>query len=674
MITEIIHKTGHVRLSRKRDGALFRAFDALGLVSKNLSNSTVFLINQVLSSYSFDEASKLYQRQGKLHDNQQKVLDFINAALAEINTEQSAKRAAKIAKEKAVPVESSGDACQPTNKQRKPTAPFVPLLLYSAYVAKKTLYQILNNVVLQGLVKRWSAAQAHDAGLQVSDYELLPGAVAQSVIFAVKDSYTYYFDALAVYTVNPAGFTGRPRAPGYLPPNGTKTVGLDMAYLASGKLIGLKNGGQMYTNYAKTSFLDAEALAAYAAVDISDWTSSVKKVNGYPEDAEACQLRLVCKGRQCTKVEIVFTIPNHVEQHSFLGEIIGSAKTAGYYGRTTKSLLTVMTGKQKQKVVCLVDEQLQKMARKPVIAGCDLGLSNFATLSFAGHTPLRGMVISGKQFNTRMAQFGRKTDKLKQLHTTKAVAAIKARHAEGHKLSKAEQRLLHAEQRALYSQPDIAALLQHQNAYVSDTMHKLSDAIVRSCVSKKVAVMVIGKNEGWKQEVELGRRNNRAFYAIPHATLIELLRYKAYEHGIIVLTTEESYTSKTSFLTNAPLQSYTEQETQETDKATLPKMASTVVADVAHSKTNTGRAPAHQGRLGGVRGSGSKRHRFTHNLANQKKRHTHADANGAYNMLRKVFSWFGYKDGCHSVKADIYALTYNNKRQLVRHNLRQLTG
>jgi putative transposase len=46
----------------------------------------------------------------------------------------------------------------------------------------------------------------------------------------------------------------------------------------------------------------------------------------------------------------------------------------------------------------------------------------------------------------------------------------------------------------------------------------------------------------------MGKRNNQAFVQIPHARFIELLTYKAALLGIQVILTEESYTSKASFL------------------------------------------------------------------------------------------------------------------------------
>jgi putative transposase len=64
---------------------------------------------------------------------------------------------------------------------------------------------------------------------------------------------------------------------------------------------------------------------------------------------------------------------------------------------------------------------------------------------------------------------------------------------------------------------------------------------------------VIGKNDGWKQEVTMSKRNNQAFVFIPHARFIAMLQYKAALVGIQVLLVQESYTSKCSFLDLEPI-------------------------------------------------------------------------------------------------------------------------
>ncbi|MGG0667728.1 IS200/IS605 family accessory protein TnpB-related protein [Lederbergia citrisecunda] len=74
-------------------------------------------------------------------------------------------------------------------------------------------------------------------------------------------------------------------------------------------------------------------------------------------------------------------------------------------------------------------------------------------------------------------------------------------------------------------------------------MHNVSKWIVVYCFAFKVDTVVIGKNDGWKQE---NRMKN--FVQIPFEKLIHQLKYKLEQVGIKVILTEESYTSKASFI------------------------------------------------------------------------------------------------------------------------------
>ena len=66
-------------------------------------------------------------------------------------------------------------------------------------------------------------------------------------------------------------------------------------------------------------------------------------------------------------------------------------------------------------------------------------------------------------------------------------------------------------------------------------------------------MLVIGKNDNWKQNVNLGKKTNQKFTAIPHAIFINQLIYKCQLVGIKVITVSEAYTSKCSFLDLEPI-------------------------------------------------------------------------------------------------------------------------
>ena len=87
-----------------------------------------------------------------------------------------------------------------------------------------------------------------------------------------------------------------------------------------------------------------------------------------------------------------------------------------------------------------------------------------------------------------------------------------------------------------------------RNRQVNHYLHTASRRIVDFLVEEGVGTVIIGKNPLWKQNVNNGRHNNQNFVSIPHARFIEMITYKAALVGIQVEVTEESYTSKASFL------------------------------------------------------------------------------------------------------------------------------
>ena len=91
-------------------------------------------------------------------------------------------------------------------------------------------------------------------------------------------------------------------------------------------------------------------------------------------------------------------------------------------------------------------------------------------------------------------------------------------------------------------------------AAIQSELHLASRRVIELLLEEGIGTLVIGKNTGWKQEINLGRRTNQNFVSIPHARYIEMLTYKAELVGIRVIVREESYTSKCSFLDLEPIE------------------------------------------------------------------------------------------------------------------------
>jgi putative transposase len=102
----------------------------------------------------------------------------------------------------------------------------------------------------------------------------------------------------------------------------------------------------------------------------------------------------------------------------------------------------------------------------------------------------------------------------------------------------------------------IQRLTRCRHQKVDNYLHHSSRQIINLLASRKIGTLVIGKNVQWKNEINLGKRTNQNFVSIPHARLIEMLKYKAELMGIEVIEQEESYTSQSNFLNLDPIPVY----------------------------------------------------------------------------------------------------------------------
>jgi len=100
----------------------------------------------------------------------------------------------------------------------------------------------------------------------------------------------------------------------------------------------------------------------------------------------------------------------------------------------------------------------------------------------------------------------------------------------------------------------IQKLFMKRNRKVKDIMHKVSKSIVEYAGSHNIDTIVIGHNNGWKDSVNIGKRNNQNFVQLPFNMLITQIKYKAEEIGIKVMMQNEDHTSKCSFLDNESIE------------------------------------------------------------------------------------------------------------------------
>lgn len=152
------------------------------------------------------------------------------------------------------------------------------------------------------------------------------------------------------------------------------------------------------------------------------------------------------------------------------------------------------------------------------IAGIDLGLNNFATLTNnVGALPI---IINGKGIKSYNQYWNKQVAKL--------YSDLKKRHNKN------------------WSNK-LARLTQKRNNKIEYFLHCASKYVIDYCLGIGCDTIVIGYNQEWKQNSDIGV-NNQKFVQIPYYSFINKLKYKCENKEIKFIQTEESYTSGTSFL------------------------------------------------------------------------------------------------------------------------------
>lgn len=163
-------------------------------------------------------------------------------------------------------------------------------------------------------------------------------------------------------------------------------------------------------------------------------------------------------------------------------------------------------------------EEVEELEDNENYCAIDLGVNNLATVSFNESKPF---IINGKPLKS-----------INQFYN-KRKAELQSKLSGNRKTSN-----------------KINSITRKRNNKIKNYLHKASRCIVNHLVSNDVNTLIIGKNDNWKQETNIGKKNNQNFVSIPHSQFIDMLSYKCKLVGIAVMMTEESYTSKCSFIDN----------------------------------------------------------------------------------------------------------------------------
>ena len=176
-------------------------------------------------------------------------------------------------------------------------------------------------------------------------------------------------------------------------------------------------------------------------------------------------------------------------------------------------------------VIYNVEESVPKHTSK--YAGIDLGVDNFATITFS--TQNRPLIIKGLELKSINQGYNRLISKAQSLLPGTC------------KTSKSIHRLW-----------------SRRTWILKTKIHQMTAFLANLFDEMQIEKVFIGKNNNWKQVLPFGKKVKQRFAYLPYETFIEQLQYKCKLRGIAVITQEESYTSKASFLDNDNIPVYGE--------------------------------------------------------------------------------------------------------------------
>ena len=178
------------------------------------------------------------------------------------------------------------------------------------------------------------------------------------------------------------------------------------------------------------------------------------------------------------------------------------------------------------------EDCIQRDLNKDKALAIDLGISNLATaVSSTGHS----FIIDGKRLKSINQWFNKRNGKLQCIKDKQGLQ----------KKTTDRQKML---------------LLKHSNR-VNDYMNKAARIIINYCIDNDIGRLVIGYNEDFQRNADMGKANNQTFTHIPFGRLRDKLKYLCEFNGIEYMTVEESYTSKASFFDKDDIPVYSKKNT-----------------------------------------------------------------------------------------------------------------
>ena len=183
------------------------------------------------------------------------------------------------------------------------------------------------------------------------------------------------------------------------------------------------------------------------------------------------------------------------------------------------------------KFICelIYEKDIEQAEKNDRVACIDIGLENLFTIAFNYNK--KGISIKGSKLKSINQYFNKIKSKLQSLLPSKQ-----------------------------YISKTINQLLYKRTEQLRNYIGYYANKLIEILKEEKISKLVVGYNKKWKQEINIGSKNNQNFVSIPFRKILDILKYKLEDNGIEYKEQEESYTSKASYLDNDDIPIYKEND------------------------------------------------------------------------------------------------------------------
>ena len=178
-------------------------------------------------------------------------------------------------------------------------------------------------------------------------------------------------------------------------------------------------------------------------------------------------------------------------------------------------------------------EEVQRELNKENALGIDLGIDNLCTcVTNAGAS----FIIDGRKLKSINQYYNKTNAKLQSIKDKQKIEHITLRQKR---------------------------IARKRNNRIEDYLSKAARIIINYCLNNDIGKIVLGYNEDFQRNSNIGSINNQNFVNIPYGKLRDKLIYLCKLYGIEFKLQEESYTSKASFFDRDEIPIYDKENPQE---------------------------------------------------------------------------------------------------------------